>query len=85
MIIPYLILVLYVVYYYSVGGSARSLRSNHVPLQPIMATKQIPEDLYRVHLPNDTLSITFENTVFSLIPKENANVSLGSVLKWRAR
>jgi hypothetical protein len=31
MIRPYLILVLYVVYYYSVGGCARSLRSNHVP------------------------------------------------------
>jgi hypothetical protein len=31
MIRPYLILVLYVLYYYSVGGSARSLRSNHVP------------------------------------------------------
>jgi hypothetical protein len=30
MIRPYLILVLYVVYYYSVGGSARSHRSNHV-------------------------------------------------------
>jgi hypothetical protein len=28
---PYIILVFYVVYYYSVGGSARSLRSNHVP------------------------------------------------------
>jgi hypothetical protein len=39
--------------------------------------------LYAVHLPNDTLSITFENTVFS--PKENATVSIGSVLKWRAR
>jgi hypothetical protein len=24
--------------------------------------------LYGVHLPNDTLSITFKNTVFSLIP-----------------
>jgi hypothetical protein len=24
-------------------------------------------------------------TVFSLIPKENATVSIGSVLKWRAR
>jgi hypothetical protein len=30
---------------------------------------------YLVHLPNDTLSIAFENTVFSLIPKENATVS----------
>jgi hypothetical protein len=28
---PYFILVFYAVYYYSVGGSARSLRSNHVP------------------------------------------------------
>jgi hypothetical protein len=27
------------------------------------------------------LSITFENTVFSLIPKENTTVSIGSVLK----
>jgi hypothetical protein len=26
------------------------------------------------------LSIAFENTVFSLIPKENATVSIGSVL-----
>jgi hypothetical protein len=31
------------------------------------------------------LSIAFENTVFSLFPKENATVSQGSVLKWRAR
>jgi hypothetical protein len=44
-----------------------------------------PKLLYAVHLPNDTLSITFENTVFSLIPKENASVSIDSVLKWRAR
>jgi hypothetical protein len=36
---------------------------------------------YSVHLLNDTLSITFENTVFSLIPKENATVSIYSVLK----
>jgi hypothetical protein len=41
--------------------------------------------LYPVHLPNDTLSIAFENTVFSFIPKDNAIVSIGSVLKWRAR
>jgi hypothetical protein len=27
----FLVLLFYVVYYYSVGGSARSLRSNHVP------------------------------------------------------
>jgi hypothetical protein len=40
---------------------------------------------YPVHLPNDTLSITFENTWFSLIPKENATVSIGYLLKWRAR
>jgi hypothetical protein len=31
MMIHYFILVFYVVYYYSVRGSARSLRSNHVP------------------------------------------------------
>jgi hypothetical protein len=42
-------------------------------------------DGYSVHLPNDTLSITFENTVFSLITKKNATVSIGSVLKWRTR
>jgi hypothetical protein len=41
--------------------------------------------LYGAHLPNDTVSIAFENTVLSLIPKENATVSIGSVLKWRAR
>jgi hypothetical protein len=41
--------------------------------------------IYPALLPNDTLSIAFENTVFSLIPKENATVSIGSVLKWRAR
>jgi hypothetical protein len=35
--------------------------------------------LYGVHLPNDTLSIAFE------IAKENATVSIGSVLKWRSR
>jgi hypothetical protein len=28
---PYFILVFYVVYYFSVGGSALSLRSKHVP------------------------------------------------------
>jgi hypothetical protein len=27
---------------------------------------------YPVHLPNDTLAIAFENTVYSLIPKQNA-------------
>jgi hypothetical protein len=37
---------------------------------------------YSVHLPNDdTLSIAFENTVFSLIPKENATILVSSVLK----
>jgi hypothetical protein len=30
--------------------------------------------LYGVHLPNDTLLIAFENTLFSLNPKENATV-----------
>jgi hypothetical protein len=39
----------------------------------------------KVHLPNDTLTITFENTVFLLIPKENATVSIGYVLKMHAR
>jgi hypothetical protein len=34
-----------------------------------------------VHLPNDTMSIAFECTVFLLIPKENTTVSIGSVLK----
>jgi hypothetical protein len=40
---------------------------------------------YGVHLSNDTLSIAFENTMFSLIRKQNATVSIGSVLKWHAR
>jgi hypothetical protein len=44
-----------------------------------------PLHLYGVHLANDTLSIAFESTVFSLIPKENTTVSIGSVLKCRAR
>jgi hypothetical protein len=37
--------------------------------------------LVGVHLPY-TLSIAFETTVFSLIPKENTTVSIASVLKW---
>jgi hypothetical protein len=41
--------------------------------------------MYGVHLPNDTLSIAFENTMFSIIPKGNTTVSIGSVMKWRAR
>jgi hypothetical protein len=45
----------------------------------------VSTDNYPIHLPNDTLSIAFENTVFLLIPKENATVSIDSVLKWRAR
>jgi hypothetical protein len=40
--------------------------------------------LYPVHLPNDTLSLAFENTVFSLIPKQNTTVSVSSVLKYSA-
>jgi hypothetical protein len=50
-----------------------------------VTNKQTNIHFYSVHLPNDTLSITFENTVFLLIPKENATVSKGSVLQWRAR
>jgi hypothetical protein len=44
-----------------------------------MAAKQIAKN--GVHLLNDTLSIAFENIVFSLIPKENATISVASVLK----
>jgi hypothetical protein len=36
----------------------------------------VSTDNYPIHLPNDTLSIAFENTVFLLIPKENATVSI---------
>jgi hypothetical protein len=32
-------------------------------------------------LPNDTMSIAFENTVFSLIPKREQSILVDSVLK----
>jgi hypothetical protein len=35
---------------------------------------------YGLHLPNDTLSIAFQNTVLSLIPKQNATISVGCYL-----
>jgi hypothetical protein len=30
---------------------------------------------FNVHLPNDTLSLAFENTLFLLIPKQNATIT----------
>jgi hypothetical protein len=63
-----------------------SLLTFDIPQTALVATLDTYDfNVYGVHLSNDTLSIAFENTVFSLIPKENATVSKGSFLKWRAR
>jgi hypothetical protein len=60
---------------YIIGWSGASEASNAINLLYSCRPK------YGVHLPNDTLSIVDDNTVFSIIPKENATVSIGSVFK----
>jgi hypothetical protein len=51
------------------------------PKWPLAGPPSKPGTAAPVHLSNDTLSIAFENTVFWLIPKENATISVDSVLK----